>query len=66
MDRDALLLSSSESKRLLKNAGYSLSHLEYFLYLPESLYRRIGALEKMGTRVPLGGQYAAFGTYNVG
>ena len=66
VDRDALLLSSSESKRLLKNAGCSLSHLEYFLYLPESLYRRIGGLEKMGTRVPLGGQYAAFGTYDVG
>ncbi len=66
VDRDAVLLSSGESKRLLRDAGCSPSHLEYFLYLPESLYRRIGGVEKIGTRLPFGGQYAAFGKYDVG
>ena len=65
VDRDAVLLTSTESRRLLTNAGCSLSHLEYFLYLPQEIYRRVGGLERIGARIPLGGQYAAFGKNDV-
>ncbi len=66
VDRDAVLLSSGEARRLLGDAGCVPSRVEYFLYLPESLYRRAGRIERLATRVPLGGQYAAIGTYDVG
>src|SRR5215475_11486509 len=41
VDADAILLYSGESRALLKSAGFTLEEQEYFLYLPERLYRRI-------------------------
>jgi len=61
VDADAILLKPMETRGLLRSKGFSISELEYFLYLPEKLYRNFGRLETMLRRVPLGGQYAAFG-----
>lgn len=61
VDADAVLLRPGGAKKLLRSQGFSVSGVEYFLYMPERLYRTIGALEAALRRVPLGGQYAAFG-----
>ncbi|HEX3875370.1 MAG TPA: class I SAM-dependent methyltransferase [Bryobacteraceae bacterium] len=61
VDENAILLRASETRRLLKAAGFQVRRQEYFLYLPESLYRRIGALENLLSWLPFGGQYATFG-----
>jgi SAM-dependent methyltransferase len=62
VDRDAVLLKPAETKRLMIQAGMLLESSCYFLLLPSSLYRHIGALEKLIEKVPLGGQHATFGT----
>lgn len=61
VDADARLLSLWESCTLLSDGGFRIAGKEFFLYLPEKLYRRAAFLEKWMKRVPLGGQYAAFG-----
>jgi hypothetical protein len=43
---------------LLRSAGLKTEGTEYFLLLPERVFRRFGALETMLARLPLGGQYA--------
>jgi hypothetical protein len=43
---------------LLEATGLALLNLEYFLYLPERLFNRFSAFERMVSRLPLGGQYA--------
>lgn len=60
VDRDAVLLTSGTAKQLFRAAGMEPRGSEYFLYFPEVLYSRIGFLEGLGSRVPLGGQYATF------
>jgi len=45
----------------MREAGLEIVSTEYFLYLPERLYRRMSALESMLRWLPLGGQYAVFG-----
>jgi SAM-dependent methyltransferase len=62
VDADAILLHSSESRGLLKSAGFTVDEQEYFLYLPEKLYRRGTFVERILRKVPLGGQYAIFAT----
>jgi SAM-dependent methyltransferase len=64
VDADAILLTSGESRNLLKQGRFRLDHLEYFLYLPEKFYRRAAWLEAVFKNVPLGGQYAVFGVKN--
>ncbi|MCO6456393.1 MAG: class I SAM-dependent methyltransferase [Pirellulaceae bacterium] len=64
VDRDAQLLTSGTARRLLRQAGLRDQGCTYFLYLPEVLYRSLGFLEQLGTKVPLGGQYAAFGLHH--
>ena len=61
VDADAILLRSSETRRLLRETGYAIDDQRYILYVPESLYRRFGWIESMLVKVPLGGQYAVFG-----
>jgi SAM-dependent methyltransferase len=61
VDADAILLKPGEAKKLLRRHAFSVMDVEFFLYLPEKLYRQIGALEALMSKVPLGGQYAAFG-----
>ena len=46
----------------MKENGIAPRETEYFLYLPEGLYRNPGWLERRLGWLPLGGQYAVFGT----
>jgi SAM-dependent methyltransferase len=61
VDANAILLRSSESRQLLHTAGFRDLDTSYFLYLPESLFRRLPWVETLLRRFPLGGQYAVFG-----
>jgi SAM-dependent methyltransferase len=58
VDADAELLTAREAARLLQPSGFRPVSTDYFLYLPESLYSSLGTVEKLFSRVPLGGQYA--------
>jgi len=60
VDANAVLLRPSESRRLLRGAGFRVEAQRYFLYFPERLYRRFPRLEWTLRRIPLGGQYAVF------
>ena len=62
IDREAQLLTSSESKAVLSEAGLVPEASFYFLFFPERLYTHGGArIEGCLSRLPLGGQYAIFG-----
>lgn len=61
VDASAVLLSANESVRLLRHTGFIPERREFFLYLPERLYRRMAGFEKLLSRLPFGGQYAVFG-----
>jgi SAM-dependent methyltransferase len=61
VDADAILLAPRESRGLMKFAGLRVDHSEYFLYLPERLYRHAAWVESALRQVALGGQYAVFG-----
>lgn len=62
VDECAILLKSSETCGLMEQCGFRIQKRQYFLYLPTSLYSSIGGLEKALARIPLGGQYAVFGS----
>lgn len=61
IDRDARLLSARAVRRLFADARIEALASEHFLLVPETLYRRLGAIERLLSRVPLGGQYAVLG-----
>jgi SAM-dependent methyltransferase len=61
VDADAILLRASETRSLMRGAGFSIHRETYFLYLPEKVYSAARFLETLLARVPLGGQYAIFG-----
>ena len=60
VDADALLLSSREAARLLRQARLDVLEKRYFLYLPAKLYHAAGGIENALAKVPAGGQYAVF------
>jgi SAM-dependent methyltransferase len=60
VDADAILLPAGSARRLMKNAGLQVDKTEYFLYLPEGLYKSLGKVEGLLRAFPLGGQYALF------
>jgi SAM-dependent methyltransferase len=60
VDADAILLPASEARGLVDGAGLHPVEQSYFLYFPQTLYRYLGRMEGMLTKVPLGGQYAVF------
>lgn len=60
VDSDAILLPAAEARRLAAGAGFAPLEQDYFLFLPQALYRFLGRLEALLTRLPLGGQYAMF------
>jgi ubiquinone/menaquinone biosynthesis C-methylase UbiE len=62
VDANAVLLRYRECHDLFAQAGFRTIGTEFFLFLPEAIYRRFSGLETLGGRVPLGGQYAAFAT----
>jgi SAM-dependent methyltransferase len=57
VDIDAELLTASVTAKMLRASDFKTLRTEYFLYLPESLFFTVGAMEKVLSRVPLGGQY---------
>jgi SAM-dependent methyltransferase len=60
VDAGAILLTAASTRSLLRQAGFHPHRTEYFLYLPERLYKACGWMERLAGRVPLGGQYAVF------
>lgn len=57
VDVDAELLTAREAGGLLGAAGFRSFRREYFLYLPEKLYNSLGAVERVFSWLPFGGQY---------
>ena len=63
VDADAILLKPAETRQWMRLAGFKPGSPEYFLYFPEPVYRAGGRiLEGLLRWLPLGGQYAIFGT----
>jgi len=60
VDVNASLLTAAETSSLFLRQGFRIDWREYFLYLPERLYRSFHRVERWLTGVPLGGQYATF------
>ena len=60
VDADAVLLRRAETSALLRHAGLPAQQHRYFLYFPESFYRRLAGLESMLGTVPLGGAVCSF------
>jgi len=58
VDLDAELVPAREARGLLRAAGFRLLGTEYFLYLPEKLFGAFGAIERVFSKLPFGGQYA--------
>jgi SAM-dependent methyltransferase len=58
VDVDAELLTAWTGAALLKSAGFERIFADYFLFFPERLFHRMGAMEAMFSTFPLGGQYA--------
>ncbi len=65
VDADAILLEAHDAGGLMKVAGFMPQPPIYFLYFPGPIYRRGGRhVESLLSSIPLGGQYAIFGTKN--
>ena len=61
VDENAKLLSARTALRLMSDAGLvEKQRVSYFLYLPKSIYRKAKGIESSLSRIPFGGQYAAF------
>jgi len=58
VDVDARLLTARLARSYAEATGLRHIETQYFLYLPERLYNRIGSLETVFRSLPLGGQYA--------
>jgi SAM-dependent methyltransferase len=61
VDEHAVLLSAGAARGLLRSGGLQIVATEYFLYVPQRIYRWAGSLERALHSVPLGGQYVVFG-----
>lgn len=59
VDIDAELLTAPETRQLIQRSGLKPLAVEYFLYLPESLFHFMSQTEDLLRKIPLGGQYAA-------
>jgi SAM-dependent methyltransferase len=60
VDSDAELLTASAAARLFRSMDLEILETAYFLYFPESIFRRISRIEQSLRSWPLGGQYAIF------
>jgi SAM-dependent methyltransferase len=60
VDQHAILLYAGEGARMAQAAGAAVLQTRYFLFLPESFYRRAGWVENAARSIPLGGQYVVF------
>jgi trans-aconitate methyltransferase len=55
-DRDAIVLSPLEAKRLVRAAGFEVLRVDFRFVFPRAL-AALRPLERLVTRAPLGGQY---------
>jgi SAM-dependent methyltransferase len=55
-DRDAIMLTPSETRRLLRDAGFDIVRTDYLFIFPH-LLRALRPLERVLAPFPLGGQY---------
>ena len=55
-DKDAILISPLEGRRLLKKAGFEIVRMDFRFIFPRAL-RGLRKLEDLATRLPLGAQY---------
>src|SRR5579871_3506536 len=53
VDANAILLPVSETHALFTKAGFTVDTSAFFLYFPQSVYRRIGILERALSQIPL-------------
>lgn len=53
-------LTAGSVSSLLRDSGLTSPRVEYFRYLPESLYGKVPMIESLLSRVPAGGSYAVF------
>jgi len=60
VDSDAELLTASTASGLMRSAGLEIIETAYFLYFPESVFGRIGWIERYLRPLPAGGQFAMF------
>ena len=58
VDVDAELLTASQTRKIFAMSGFQPRSVDYFLYLPETLFKAFGSLEFPLSKLPLGGQYA--------
>jgi len=61
VDRNAELLTARQASQVIRSSELEVLETSYFLYLPERIFRRIGRVETLFQRWPLGGQFAVFG-----
>ncbi len=61
VDDNAILLPAPEARQLFQDAGLRPLRTVYYLYLPQALFTKFGAIESWLTRIPAGGQYVVFG-----
>jgi hypothetical protein len=55
-DRDAILLSPPAARRLLRLAGFEVLRTDHLFIFPRAL-SALRPLERLVSRLPLGGQY---------
>ena len=60
-DRDAVLVTALEAKRMLRTAGFHVESARFHFYFPAFL-RALRPMEGAFTRVPFGGQYCVLAT----
>ena len=60
VDVDAELLTASHAAKLTHNIGLKAVATHYFLYLPETIFEKVGWIEQPLRKLPLGGQFAMF------
>ena len=62
VDADAQLLRARTAGQLMSASGAKVIDTRYFLWLPQQIHPYLGGLEDGLSKVPLGGQYAVFGS----
>ncbi len=60
VDVDAHLVTRAGAARLMGSARLEPIETAYFLYMPERIFKRVGAIERCLRKLPLGGQFAMF------
>ena len=60
VDADAELLTARSARRLVRSEPFSILETDYFLYLPQKIFRYASAVEGALHKLPFGGQFAVF------